>query len=317
MLILVAGVTGNLGQDMALAVVNAGHSARGFGRNPSKLPESVSSKLESFVQCESYHDIPALDKACAGVDAVICTYTPKPDAALDSQLLLLRAAERAGVKRFHGSSWNLDWSNLPLGEHELYDSYISFLYQARNDSPIKPLFTSVGVLAKTFFAVPGAGKLEGDAAFWVRGEDGKRRINVIGTGDEKFDFTPEEDAAAFTVALITSEHAEKGGMYYFCSDSFSLKQWKETHERVTGKEVEFNMTGLTGEMAEGIVQKMRAEARAAGEVHERFWQYIGLVYVKYMLNGELGQKRSDLDMFPEVAAHRKTLEDYIKANPDI
>ncbi|KAF2103341.1 NAD(P)-binding protein [Rhizodiscina lignyota] len=316
MLILVAGITGNVGQEMALAAFNAGHSVRGLSRNPSKLPESISSKLESFVTSKSSIDIPALDVACSGVDAIVCAYKPEPEPSLDGQLMLLRAAERSGVKRFHAASWNLDWSGLPLGEHETYDAYISFLHHARVSSPIKPLYTFCGVLAKTFFAVPKAGKLEDNSSFWQRIEDGKRRINVLGTGDEMYDFTPEEDAAAFTIALITSEKAENGGVYYYCSDSFTLKQWKETYERITGREVEWNVTGLTGEMADGLVQKMRSEALANDQVREKLSEYIGLVYVKYLLNGGMGQKRSDRDMFPQVAAHRKTLEEYIKKNPE-
>ena len=317
MLILIAGITGNLGQDMALAAFNAGHTVRGLGRNPSKLPESISSKLESFITSTSSIDTPAVEKACAGVDAIVCTYSPEPEPSLDGQLILLRAAEKAGVKRFHAASWNLDWSELPLGEHETYDAYISFMHQARTSSAIKPLYTFCGCLAKTLFAVPGAGKLEGNSAFWNRLEGGGRKINVLGTGDEMYDFTPEEDAAAFSVALVTSDEAEKGGVYYYESDRFSLKQWKETYERLSGKEVQWNVTGLTAEFADGLVKKMRGEAIANNQVNEKYPEYIGLVYVKYLLNGEMGQKRQDRDKFPQVAAHRKTLEDYIKANPDI
>src|ERR1700759_4726662 len=140
MLILIAGITGNMGRNLALASFSAGHQVRGLSRNPSKLPEAISTKLESFVQSSSHEDIPALDKACHGVDAIICAYAPNSIASLDGQLFLLRAAERAGVKRFHAASWNLNWSKQPLGVLETYDAYISFMYQARISSPIKPLY---------------------------------------------------------------------------------------------------------------------------------------------------------------------------------
>jgi hypothetical protein len=44
------------------------------------------------------HDIAAMDKAVAGVDAVICALAGLPEMFLETQLLLLRAAEGAGVK---------------------------------------------------------------------------------------------------------------------------------------------------------------------------------------------------------------------------
>ncbi|KAK3079412.1 hypothetical protein LTS18_004928, partial [Coniosporium uncinatum] len=96
MLILIAGITGNIGRACATHALSAGHHVRGLGRNPDRLPDSISAKLDSFVQSTSYYDVAALDKACAGgVEAVICAYGPSQELALDGQLMLLRAAERA------------------------------------------------------------------------------------------------------------------------------------------------------------------------------------------------------------------------------
>ena len=86
---------------------------RGLGRSPSKLSDELRSNLEGFVKSSSHYDIPALDKACSGVDAVICAYMGIPELALEGNLMLLRAAERAGVRRFVPESWNYDWR----GEH--------------------------------------------------------------------------------------------------------------------------------------------------------------------------------------------------------
>ncbi|CAG9988929.1 unnamed protein product [Clonostachys byssicola] len=59
-------------------------------RHPEKISAERFEKLESFVKATSYYDIPAIEKACAGVD----NGAPYPQ--LDGQLILLRAAERAG-----------------------------------------------------------------------------------------------------------------------------------------------------------------------------------------------------------------------------
>lgn len=98
MLILIAGITGNIGQQAAKAGLERGHEIRGLGRSPHKIDSTILSSLESFVQSKTYYDVPALEQAVKGVDAVICAYAGLPELALDGQLLLLRAAERAGVK---------------------------------------------------------------------------------------------------------------------------------------------------------------------------------------------------------------------------
>ena len=98
MLILIAGITGNVGTQAARAGLERGHEIRGLGRSPQNLDRSLNSRLESFVQSEAYYDVPALDRAVKDVDAVICAYSGVPELALDGQLLLLRAADRAGVK---------------------------------------------------------------------------------------------------------------------------------------------------------------------------------------------------------------------------
>lgn len=98
MLILIAGITGNVGKQAARAGLERGHQIRGLGRSPGKLDPALRAGLESFVESKTYYDIAALDEAVKGVDAVICAYGGMPELALDGQLLLLRAAERAGIK---------------------------------------------------------------------------------------------------------------------------------------------------------------------------------------------------------------------------
>jgi hypothetical protein len=63
-----------------------------------KLDQAIYLRLEMFVESNNYYDTSALEQACQGVDAVICAYGGLPELALDGQLLLLRACERAGIK---------------------------------------------------------------------------------------------------------------------------------------------------------------------------------------------------------------------------
>lgn len=98
MLILIAGITGLTGLPCARAALKVGHQVRGLSRNPDKLPKDVYDQLEGFVKMDSIYDIPALDRAVKGVDAIISGMNSAPECLVEGQLLLLRAAERAGVK---------------------------------------------------------------------------------------------------------------------------------------------------------------------------------------------------------------------------
>ncbi len=98
MLVLIAGITGTCGQPLARAALAKGHRVRGLSRNPDKLGEDLSARLESSVRMKDVYDLAALDDAVRGVDAVICAYNAAPELVVEGQLLLLRAAERAGVK---------------------------------------------------------------------------------------------------------------------------------------------------------------------------------------------------------------------------
>ena len=154
MLILIPGATGNLGVRLVRSAIKRGHHVRAMGRSPWKMPSDLREQLEGFVEISHAGDIANFDKGCAGADAIVVAWNEDPRLVLDAQLALLRAAERAGIKRFHAVSWNADWEKMPLGTIESYDAMICFARQALLTSPIKPLYVFCGVLARTLFGAP-------------------------------------------------------------------------------------------------------------------------------------------------------------------
>jgi hypothetical protein len=275
------------------------------------MDQDLRDQLESFVEMTDFSDSAGFERACTGVDAIIVAWNENPRLVLDAQLLLLRAAERTGIKRFHGVSWNADWENMPLGVIESYDAMICFARQALLTSPIKPLYTFCGGLGQTMFAVPGAGSLEGDNALWIRKEGGKRQMNVIGTGATPTAFSTEEDAADFTVALTTSEEAEKGGYFHFCSDTFSLLDLKAAYEEVRGEECHINYV-MDIPTCKQMINRARADAIRDGELRNRFRDILGLVYAVFMEEATWNIGPKHADRFPDVP--RTKLKDYIRAN---
>lgn len=266
MLILIAGVTGNMGQRLARFGLEKGHSIRGFGRSPSKLPEPLSSRLESFVQCDDYTDRTALDRAVAGVDAVICTYTSDATAILDAQLPLFRATECAGVKIYHAHTWNCDWTKTKFGDWEHYDACKSFRRQVDLTSALKPVYVFTGILGE--FATNNRVGIA-----HVREEsNGEKVLAYWGDGTAKWDFTYFEDAARFSIELITTNPrvlAGEGGDFHIRSGEANAMDLVRVYEKKAGRKVE--------QKSLGGLEELRASYQRAKETEDprKYFIYSG------------------------------------------
>lgn len=307
MLILIAGVTGNIGSHAARHALAGGHQVRGLGRSPDRLHLNVREQLESFVVSSSYYDIEALDRAVHGVDAVICTYGGLPELHLDAQLLLLRAAERAGVKRYLAASWNYDWRKIPFQSEPIYDAARMFHTQVSITSRIKPIHVFSGMLVDVFFNRGGdKGFLPKDCGVW---DPVAISMEVWGTGKEPWFFTTEEDAGRFGVEAVTHQNAEKGGFVSVCSFSHSLEEIKTVYEKFRKVSVTINKRGTADE----LYQLSRAGRERDGV--ENFWNWHRYEFHANCVSGVWNLENLQNHHFPNVKA--STLEDYLKSNPDV
>jgi hypothetical protein len=129
---------------------------------------------------------------------------------MDAQLLLLRAASRAGITRFVARSWSYDWSAMPLGIQDSSDPLISFRSHVEVTSGIRPIYISCGVLAEVLIAFHGEW---GAANHGVWDPDGKR-MDSWGKG-ERFGIGRLRDAAEFAVEIVLRDDAVDGGLGRF------------------------------------------------------------------------------------------------------
>jgi hypothetical protein len=301
MIILIAGITGNIGAHAAAHALSQGHTVRGLGRNPSKLPEKTAAALESFVTSSSYYDIAALDRAVAGADAVICAYAGMPELHLDAQLLLVRACERAGVKRYLAAGWNYDWRVLKLGDEPVYDAALMFHHQVALTSTIKPCHIFSGMLAEVFFGLDGQdGFTPRDGGVW---DPNDKRMEIWGTGDEEWNFTTEEDAGRWGVEVITADGAEEGGFVTVCSWTCSMKEIKAKYEAVKGDEVEWDAKGDLGQLRDIARRESKSGLR-------RFWEWHRHVFMENCVSGRWNLKNVDNEKFPAVKA--TSMEEFIR-----
>lgn len=257
MLILIAGVSGNLGSRLALNANSRGISVRGLGRNASKVNANKTGPLESFVQSSSYYDIAALDKAVAGVDAVICAYTASPIMDLEGHILLFRAAERAGVKIFLASSWGHPWTNINYGEYEHYDTHIAFEHQVAMTSSIRPVYMHTGGFADLLFTPYGAGGFDTSGPSPV--------MNYWGDGNtRKCHWAVLEDVAPWTIDILLRKDVQegKGGFFQMHSGASTIEELAAVYQKVTGTNVDVVRSGSLEELEAKVANDRKEKGRS-------------------------------------------------------
>lgn len=253
MLILIAGITGGLGTLLASTAIRRGQRVRGLGRSPDKLGPELAGSLESFVNSTAYYDVPALQKAVTGVDAVICAYGPTPQMYLEAQLLLLREAEKAGVKIFHAQTWNYNWHGLQFGEMEYYDANISFCRHVELNSRIRPIYVFGGSFAETLYG-------PGGPAGTKKGEDGSVIMKYWASDKTRFQWTSMQDCAEFSIEILLTEQDAingKGGFFSFQSGCNTVKEFAEAYERVNGVSVELMSVGSEEDLERRVTELRR------------------------------------------------------------
>ncbi|KAI0198095.1 NAD(P)-binding protein [Astrocystis sublimbata] len=306
MLVLVAGATGNIGQKIVDSLLRRGHQARALGRSPDKLPPSRKAQLESFVTLGAHHDVPALEAACAGVDAVICAYHGAVELQIEGQLLLLRATERAGVRIFVSATWNSDWRRQSLGDHEGYDPYHCFKRIVELSSNIRPHYIISGILAEVLFSAPG--RIEFSPANHGIWDRGAKRVEIWGDPQRKWQWTSEADSAEFAVAVTEREGAADGGFWTVCSGYDSLVEMADVYGRARGLEMKVEKMGEVEELRE-----IALAGRAKGHP-TTMWDYLGYFYVLFIVDGTWAPGPFDNE---KLGVKGTSLEEFLKQNPDI
>ncbi|KAF7621054.1 hypothetical protein AFLA_011370 [Aspergillus flavus NRRL3357] len=307
MLVLVAGVTGNLGSRMIDSFISRGHQVRGLGRNPSKLPSELRQKLENFVEVSSSVDVTGLEKACHGVDAVVCAYQGHPELVVEGQLLLLRAAERMGVKRFVANSWNCDWRDMTLGMQESYDPMLTFQQLVKLTSTIRPVYIFTGVLAEVLFSVPGHGAFTpANKGVW---DPKDKRMEYYGNGEDIWYWTSERDAAEFTAEIVQLEEYKQGGYWNIYSGAHSLLDIARTYEKVKGRKVTVQCKGSIEDL-----RREALEARSKATKPLEYFEYCGLFYQLYTNDGTY---RHPCVISKRLHVETISLEQFLSQNPSV
>lgn len=275
MLVLIAGITGSLGQRLAQEALSRGQSVRGLGRDSNKLPPQILERLESYVQSSSYYDISALETAVDGVDAIICAYAPQPELDMEGQLLLLRAAERANIKTFIAQSWNNDWTEIKYGDLEPYDIHIAFYRHVEMTSSIKPVYLFTGAFADLLYTPFGPGGFDTSGptpklCYWADGNT------------KKYPWTTQDDAAAFTIKVLLNGAGVReghGGLFSFYSGLHTIQEFAAAYAKVSGSMVEVVSKGTAEDLEAELVKQCRTKHPS------KYFEWVPLAFALLSIRG--------------------------------
>ena len=299
MLVLIAGITGKLGQRLGDVAISRGLSVRGLGRNPDKLSPELSRKIESFVKSDSYYDIPAIEKAVSGVDAVICAYSPEPLMDLDAHLILLRAAERAQIKIFVASSWNHDWTNIKFGDFEHYDTHLAFEQQAAITSPIRPVYVITGMFTDFLFTPYGPGMLD------TSGD--RPRMQYWGNGDAiKWPWSNQDDVAVWTIDILLhgdGVQAGNGGFFRVRSGENTIGELAAAYAKVFETKVDIIREGSLEDLEAEVARLRKEKGRG------RYIEYLPLSSTLLGTKG-LWEFSPNVTVLSDIK--KSTLEEYLR-----
>ncbi|OJJ02990.1 hypothetical protein ASPVEDRAFT_84458 [Aspergillus versicolor CBS 583.65] len=272
MLILVAGITGFVGVPCARAALARGHKVRGLARDVNRVPDDVRDQLEGFETLSGIYDIDAMDGP---------------------------AAERAGVKVFHASSWNYDWRLSP-GTHEIYDDIRAFAHHAEVSSSIRPIYMFTGAIADYyFFKSPSDWDTE------------TKTFSFHGPSTFCTRYTTAEDIGNYVLEAVTAPDAANGGYIFVQSFEASpediIKTYNTTKEgRVTAK------LNCLGTLADA---KAKLDNGRANYGKKEWYKYIWYCYQYHIPSRSWDYEPVDVARFPSVK--QSSLEQFFRQHPAI
>ena len=255
MKILVVGASGNIGSKVVGELVALGAGVRVTVRSGSK-PERVEKLRASGAEIVSadLSDEASLERACAGIDVIV-----------DGQTRLLRAAEKAGVKRMMPSDYSLDFFKTKEGGNRNLDFRREF-NRTLDGSTVRGTSLLCGAFMELLLGPLGPDAKTGHYKVW---------------GDETqvYDLTCTDDVAKFIAAAALDEGA--GRVVRVLGDSKSPREIANIFSDVRGVPVRIENLGPI-EILEQVIEKMRA-ADPAEESTFPVWQQ--LQYARDMASG--------------------------------
>jgi nucleoside-diphosphate-sugar epimerase len=289
--VLIAGITGSLGNKIATAILHKGEmQVKGLVR-PGTLNDNIKQQKlvnltnlgVSFVE-GSLSDLPSLEKACEGVEIIVSTVKgvradDESETILFGQINLMEAAKRNGVKRFVPSDYSVDYFKLDWTDNYNLDcrkllaeklmgsglGYTLILNGAFTEVQLSPWGRLFDFAAGTF-------------TYW-------------GDGETPCDLTTMDDAAKYTAEAIADPAMENRAVKV-AGDVLTMKQILAAYEETTGKKLI--------EQQSGSVEQLKLWIEQTRQKAQTHFEYLAEQYHYTLVSGKGKFDRLDNDRYPHI-----------------
>lgn len=292
-LVVVAGAAGKLGRLVIEALLaHPNVRVRALVRDPQK-PEAAALQREG-VELVGFDAAaasePAREAAVKGAFAVVSTLQGGPDIIVDAQLALLRAAKRAGARRFIPSDYSYNFFTLPEGININSDWRRSFGLAAKPEAT--DTFEIVHVLQGIFadaYVLGFLGVLDAE----------KGAIRYWGDGKTPIDWTTWEDTARYTAAAAVDDRRMPEQLFV-SGERMDILTFAKTWEQGHGRTPRTESLGSLADLAQETARRLAAEP-------DNMYAWLPLMYARGVYGGQalLGPSQNDLfpSIKPESVAH--------------
>ncbi|MFB4298636.1 NmrA family NAD(P)-binding protein [Actinomadura sp. NTSP31] len=291
--IFVAGATGLLGGQIVRALLDQGVPVRALVR-PGTGEEKVSALSTSrtggleLVEGDITGPVEHLAEAVGDATTVISAVQGGPEVIVDGQANLVRAAEKAGARRFVPSDFAVDMTKLDDGDN--------FMMGWRRQAAAARVGTAlevVSVLNGAFYEVMTGfmGLID-----WEQGT-----LSHWGDPDQPLDLTSVADTAAYTAAVALDPAAS--GTLRFAGEVMSMRQFHDAVQRGSGRTLQLRHLGAADDL--------RAEITRQAALTDNPFDYVALQYQWCMVSGKAKFDNLDNARYPQVTP--QSLTDFVRA----
>lgn len=278
-LIVVAGVTGNLGERIARALVARGATVRGLVRKDTSAEKRAALRALGFELADvDYASVGSVAEACAGAACVVSSLAGLRSVVLDAQTVLLDGAVKAGVPRFIPSDYSTDFTKLPVGSNRNLDLRREF----------HAVLATRAIKATSVFNGAFADMLTGQAPFILFS---RKRVLCWGSPEQRMCFTSVDDTAEFTAGVALDDEAPR--FLHVAGDRISAGELVAVMASITGERFKLFRPGPVGLLAL-LIKFTRAVMPTTDELYPP-WQ--GMQYMRDMFAGTALPERLDNDRY--------------------
>lgn len=266
--IIIAGATGQLGQRIAVHLLQSKHHVVALIRKGSN------SKTASFLEKQGvvlhevdFNDSSQLTKACTGAHCIVSALNGLEDVIIGLQTNLLHAAIDAGVTRFIPSDYCIDYTKLPDGSNRNLDLRRKF-----NEQLDKTPIEATSILNGMFTDL-----LSGEAPLILFG---LKRVIYWGDANQNLDFTTLENTAEYTARAAVDEATPR--YLRIAGDVVNAEGLKDAVTAATGNGFKLLRVGGLG----GLQTMIKITRTIIPKKEEVFPPWQGMQYLHNMLSGK-------------------------------